>query len=849
MYFSGRTTERARIIEALSSGREDLLLVVGAQGIGKTSLLESVAAEVGTTVVTFAPQEADWAYSGLSAIAAGLGGWRAGAIDAVLQLDRTASDDAFTVAVELSRALRSESGAVPLLLDGLDDLDSASASVLAFLLARRQGTGLRIAAAATSITASGPFGGFRQMRLQPLTRAEAVHLASARFGSIAKPGVLAIVAIQAGGNPGAIVNAVLSGRELAGLDAVRIPLRADATVGVEWDAVGSSTSLGADLLRMLAIAPMSLPEALVGDVAARADALEDLLESGLVEANGDAVRIVDRQFRSAVHASLDAQERRSLHLTAVEAHEAIDPRIALWHRSFVHPLADTELSLLTVAEVFAREGDVATAIEFAERSVALHAGLPERGELLLRLAEALVVRGDYTLAGHYLHKIDGHDRTDDIALRRATASLRVAASLAQSISERGVDSFVNRHALDRPEACASLLLTLAHLHLARWDAPRATGALRRARVLTSKPSGLSFGLISEVLLSEPRVSGAHSMSRTVSRTDEALGAIELLQPLNALLLLRTLVMGGRYEEARDAATKILDRVPPLGPTHVESVHALIVLLEVRAGRSEFAAEALTAWRAVVLPEPALDAVRCFIDSAAASAVEPAPSSRVDALIAHANARCQLEHNTVVPRHLAVLEGGRALAHGRYDDAVRLLRQGISPGPDSDPATFRADADLIEALWLAGRQADARAKLSVFAQRVARWPGAWSGNALARASAVCADEASGVGFARAFNRSDASTDDLARLRAAQARAADASDEPRALPASTASPVLDLLDSNELEVASLVQSGLRNREIAAALFVSQRTVELRLTRIYRKLAIDSRAHLVALMSGLH
>ncbi|MEB0222366.1 helix-turn-helix transcriptional regulator, partial [Pseudomonas sp. AB12(2023)] len=50
-----------------------------------------------------------------------------------------------------------------------------------------------------------------------------------------------------------------------------------------------------------------------------------------------------------------------------------------------------------------------------------------------------------------------------------------------------------------------------------------------------------------------------------------------------------------------------------------------------------------------------------------------------------------------------------------------------------------------------------------------------------------------------------------------------------------------------VAELVQQGKRNKEIAAELFVSLRTVEVRLTRTYNKLGAKSRSHLIALLSG--
>jgi DNA-binding CsgD family transcriptional regulator len=57
--------------------------------------------------------------------------------------------------------------------------------------------------------------------------------------------------------------------------------------------------------------------------------------------------------------------------------------------------------------------------------------------------------------------------------------------------------------------------------------------------------------------------------------------------------------------------------------------------------------------------------------------------------------------------------------------------------------------------------------------------------------------------------------------------------------TASPI-DLTET-ERQVAELVSSGLTNREVAARMFVSLRTVESSLSRIYRKLGVRSRTEL--------
>src|SRR5262249_2256488 len=53
--------------------------------------------------------------------------------------------------------------------------------------------------------------------------------------------------------------------------------------------------------------------------------------------------------------------------------------------------------------------------------------------------------------------------------------------------------------------------------------------------------------------------------------------------------------------------------------------------------------------------------------------------------------------------------------------------------------------------------------------------------------------------------------------------------------------------EREVAGLAASGMTNRQVADALFVSPKTVEVALARAYQKLGVRSRAELGALMAG--
>lgn len=72
------------------------------------------------------------------------------------------------------------------------------------------------------------------------------------------------------------------------------------------------------------------------------------------------------------------------------------------------------------------------------------------------------------------------------------------------------------------------------------------------------------------------------------------------------------------------------------------------------------------------------------------------------------------------------------------------------------------------------------------------------------------------------------------------------EPPAAPAPAAD-ALEGLAAMERQVAALVMEGATNREIAARLFISVKTVEATLTRVYRKLGIRSRVDIVRLAAG--
>jgi DNA-binding NarL/FixJ family response regulator len=62
-----------------------------------------------------------------------------------------------------------------------------------------------------------------------------------------------------------------------------------------------------------------------------------------------------------------------------------------------------------------------------------------------------------------------------------------------------------------------------------------------------------------------------------------------------------------------------------------------------------------------------------------------------------------------------------------------------------------------------------------------------------------------------------------------------------------PVSWRLTPQELQIAALVTEGKGNKEVAATLFLSVRTVEFHLSRIYRKLAVPNRAALASRLAA--
>jgi DNA-binding CsgD family transcriptional regulator len=246
------------------------------------------------------------------------------------------------------------------------------------------------------------------------------------------------------------------------------------------------------------------------------------------------------------------------------------------------------------------------------------------------------------------------------------------------------------------------------------------------------------------------------------------------------------------------------------------------------------------------------------------------------------------------KHLEFVEvaataiGRLELSLGRPDQVIRPLAQALEQSSRrgiSDTFMLSFVPDLIEAYVELERIDDARAALAPYERAMERTRRPWSRAMVERCHGLLADDAEFDAHFRAAIElhADEAPYDAAHTRFAYGRRlahADRPDEAVAVlgdalerfasigaklwaartqrelellgehRAAQAAPALERLTPQEFQVATAVVGGATNRETAAQLFLSVKTVEYHLHNIYRKLAIRSRTELagVLLSSGM-
>lgn len=857
-----------RAAAVLEDPHEGALLVTGAPGIGKTHLLHELAGTSPLPAVTVFvnPAEHELALSGLGAILAAVDP-RAAEFAGRFALR---SDDPWAVAaaaadiLALLRGLRLP--ATGLLVDDLDRMDAASRELLGFMAGRLGGTGLRIVATATRVGSRDALAGFPRVRLSPLGQEEALALVLAAGGPDLHEGTARILVAHSAGNPATLLARLrtLRAAHRSGRKSLPFPLpvrRAGRRIGRQ--VLDRLDEEGVRIVRALAVAPLTHPAALAEAGIATRDELDDLVRAGIVDEVDPFVRLHNPLVRAAVHATLEARQRRQLHATLAEATQAHAEVLAEYHAAGAEPEGRHAVMLLRGATGLLAHGFVGAAVELADAALRRRDDLPDPadGVALVRL---LIRRGEWALAERYLLLLGEADLPHRERSTLSLVRLQAEAERTGRVPTASLMAALERFGDGDPPGAARLLGTVALWHCVRGDIPAATELLALSAPLRARAGDDVLRLLDAVQELAAIGGGAGRTAHVGIPVDAAHAtAPELIAHARAASLCEA------YDLAARLYALAVDDAEELSPWR-DLAAVLLADNAVRAGRVAEAFVAVARVRELQLDDHLLR-MRVLLDAWADIATGH-PEAAEERLREWVSVPRGVEGLTGAAVHAML--GWLALARGQGQVAVRELVHADLLAGDVDPGIVRHHPLLIDALTAVGRHDAARAAFDRFESAAHRFPSRWATLATAGARAVVAEgDKSGQLFDRALGAFTPADSPLERaqlllrkglrLRAAGSSGADAvmlqaraafdamgasawyrDEEPRA--ASTENPLAGLLTEQEREVARLVLLGLQNKEIAAQLFVSLRTVELRLTHIYRKTGTRSRSQLVAALS---
>ncbi|MER5888985.1 helix-turn-helix transcriptional regulator [Streptomyces sp. NPDC001941] len=623
--------------------------------------------------------------------------------------------------------------------------------------------------------------------------------------------------------------------------------------------------------------------------AGRDDADEHLAaaaRAGLVRQGArDRVEFIGEAVREAALRAGTRAGRRSVHRALAAATE--DPVHAVRHRLLAAEGPDGELARQADrSAAWARSGGERALAAELMLLAARHTPVDRREDRIARLADAAL---DAAAAG--CHE-DALRAADALAAARAGGAEQVAALLSvvdaggQAMEE--MDEVLARArdlAAGRPDLLAAVELRAAVRHNIGGRPRQAVLAAERA--VQHAESGGDAALETAALTMRARmerVTGLPGAAETLSRALARGGPGDGLAIRNSpqYLAVRHAVFDDRLAGARADLMELLPVAERTGDAED--------LMEVLRSLAEVDARAGAAARALLWSERAVEVcTRAGLSPGpvwytAALAETAGGSFRRAAEHALLGVRASREEHDLVFTSRGLLALGTVcLATGEAARAVEALSEvaALEGGQEvGDPTMLRWQPELAEALVAVGRVEEAGGLLdalggAVGARALATGLGASlrRSRALHRAALGDPDEAARqLGLATdhftdlglpleegrtrlAAGRVERGRRRYAAARTAWQRAAEVFDAAGAYPwkalatdlltrldasAVRAGAPLELTDS-ERNLAELVAAGATNQEAAQTLFVSVKTVEATLSRVYRKLSIRSRTQL--------
>ena len=401
------------LLEQVRRGRGTALVMRGEAGVGKTALLEYLAGRARgcrLALVTGVRSEMELAFAGLHQLCAPMLSRaeclpvpQREALRTAFGLAEGPPPDGFLVGLAVL-SLMSEVAAERPLVCVIDDeewLDNASAQALGFVARRLAADPVGLVFAAR--VPGAELTGLRELTVAGLPDADARALLESALAGPLDAQVRDTIVSETGGNPLALLELSrgLTPVQLAGgfglPFAAPLPSRVEDSFRRQLDALPHPTQR---LLLVAATDPSGDPvlvQRAAGRLGIPAQAAGPAVEAGLLEFRAH-VWLRHPLVRSAAYRSASPQDRQEVHLALAEVTDPrIDPDRRAWHRAKAAAAPDEEVAaeLESSADRAQARGGLAAAAAFLERAAALTADPARRTERALAAAHACLQAGAF----------------------------------------------------------------------------------------------------------------------------------------------------------------------------------------------------------------------------------------------------------------------------------------------------------------------------------------------------------------------------------------------------------------------------------------------------------------------
>ncbi|QHK20983.1 AAA family ATPase [Pseudarthrobacter psychrotolerans] len=882
MTLVGRSKELDRILAVIRGPKESALVVVGGHGIGKSALLSEIPSlsEYRTIFLRASACESGWPFSGLTAL---LNGIECPVLhqftDELLHHPDGALDIPSISSMLLNSLHQRSSSRTVIVIDDAEQLDPGSQAVIGFLARRLAGTDITLFASIREESPDSPYSSLPVLRLKALNYNNTVRmLASIPAGRTATAAAHAVAAATQG-NPLAAVElyTCLLQRQGEGKHALPIPFPCtDSFESGYAAAVGALTPAARHVLDLISLSRRSDIAGLERVFGEVWPGIDELLARGMASRTGTYLRIQDQLLRGYVFAAMTPAHRTANHRALAQAAGGTDPYAQRWHQSFIALEPQTPSGLLRLAVDLIRAGEISFAVEYIERALTINPGEGETAARLATVARLLFNRGEFVYAQRYLGWAQPVTHNPALLLRLSGLAFEIQFIQGAAVRSGMMLRLVKELGQHDPAYAATLLAVGSLYYAERWELEDALSLLRQAERFHGAASGSSRAMADRARFLIEAVSG--NTERPNRNPNEARGSAATL-----LVQGRALSYAEHHELAQEAFTMARNSSAASNIIWRETAACLAVDNEIRAGNIRTAVRLI---EELEFTEPETKYLRGMrhifrVWRAYARGDEPQARQYVTAAQHFSGA----ESHPVLTARLAACQGHFALIRGNLAESFAQLSRASEIGlAFGNPTLLRCEADLVEVLIRLGRHREATLALARLESRSVGLRSPWLVAVVARSRAMLADgEQSLQLFSHAlqngtshdsvlerartllcyaerlgaFGRLRGARDGLLRAKVLFDEAgADAWTQhvdslllaERADPArAPGRPAMLMLADHERVLAQMVARGMRNKEIAASLYVSVRTVEVRLTAIYRKLGVESRAQLTALATG--